>query len=304
VSARQRRVLVTGRGTRNEAYGAPDWGIAASTTLIWGSSFLFIAEGLESLDPGAIAWGRVVLGAAALSAFPRARVRIAGEDRARIVAVSIIGVIVPAAFFAIAEQWVSSAIAGMLVSAVPLATLAFGVMLTASLPDRLQLWGVAVGLVGVIMLTIPDLSGAASSPPGIALVLVAVLGYGLSNNLYPPLTQQYGGLAVMLWAQVGAVLLLLPWGVYGIAHSSFELLPVLSVVALGVLGTGIARALHLTLIGRVGANRGTISGYLIPIVALILGVTLRSESVEPVQLVGVLIAIAGGWLLTRRERPG
>jgi drug/metabolite transporter (DMT)-like permease len=59
--------------------------------------------------------------------------------------------------------------------------------------------------------------------------------------------------------------------------------------------------MHLTLVGRVGANRGTIAGYLIPVVALGLGVMVRGEAVEPVQLIGVAVAVSGGWLLSRRE---
>ncbi len=260
-----------------------------------------IAEALESLDPGAIAWLRVVLGGAALALFPSARVAIAREDRVRLGAVCLAGVVIPSAFFALAEQWVSSAIAGMLVSATPLGTLLIGAAITRKLPDWRQRWGVLVGLVGVVLLTVPDLRGASASTLGIVLVLVAVTGYAFSNNLYVPLTQRYGGLAVMMWAQLGAVVTLLPWGLFGVARSRFEWIPVVSLVALGILGTGVARAMHLTLVGRVGANRGAVAGYTIPVVALVLGVTLRDETVAIVQVAGVLVAIAGAWLLTRRE---
>ena len=296
-----RRVLLTGTGTRHEAYGALDWALLTGTSLIWGGSFLFIAEGLESIAPGTIAWARLVLGVAALAAFPAARRPVARDDWPRIAAVALIGVGMPALFFALAEQWVSSAVAGMLVSATPLATVLIGVALTRALPSTLQRWGVLVGLAGVAMLSLPDLTGADASPLGITLVVIAVFGYGFSNQLYVPLTQRYGALAVMFWAQSAAALVLLPLGVAGLADSSFSWIPVLSVAALGVLGTGWARVMHLTLVGRVGANRGTIAGYLIPIVALVLGVTLREEVVAPIQVAGVAVAVSGGWLLSRRE---
>ncbi|MEX1207565.1 MAG: DMT family transporter [Acidimicrobiia bacterium] len=297
-----RRVLVTGAGTRAEAYGAVDWGLLAGTSLIWGASFLFIAEGLESIAPGTIAWARLVLGVAALGLLPAARRPIPRGDWPRIAAVALAGVGMPALLFALAEQWVSSAVAGMLVSATPLATVLIGVGIDRALPSRPQRWGVLFGLLGVVMLSIPDVTGAGASVLGIALVLVAVFGYGFANQLYPPLTQRHGALATMFWAQVAAAAVLTPLGVAGLTRSSFSWVPVLSIVALGVLGTGWARVMHLTLVGRVGANRGTIAGYLIPVVALGLGVMVRGESVEPVQLLGVAVAVSGGWLLSRRER--
>jgi len=296
-----RRVLVTAAGTRPEAYGPLDWSLLAATSLIWGASFLFIAEGLESIEPGTIAWGRLVLGVAALAPLRAARRRIDKADWPPIIAVAVMGVGMPALFFALAEQWVPSAVAGMLVSATPLMTVLVGVALTHTLPSRVQRVGVLVGLVGVILLSAPDIRGAGSSALGIGLVIVAVFGYGFSNQLYPPLTHRHGALATMFWAQLVAAVLLAPLGIAGLPDSSFSWVPVLSVVALGVLGTGWARVMHLTLVGRVGANRGTIAGYLIPVVALVLGVVLRDEVVAPVQVAGVLVALSGGWLLSRKE---
>jgi drug/metabolite transporter (DMT)-like permease len=75
-----RRLIVTGSGTRSEAYSALDWGLLATTSLIWGASFFFIAVGLRALEPGVIAAARVMLGAGALALFRRSRVSIAPED--------------------------------------------------------------------------------------------------------------------------------------------------------------------------------------------------------------------------------
>ncbi len=133
------------------------------------------------------------------------------------------------------------------------------------------------------------------------MVLLAVFSYGFGNNLYPPLQQRYGAMAVMMWAQVAAALLLTPLGVPGLRYSTLEWKPVLAVVMLGVFGSGIARAMHVSLVGRVGPARGAIAGYTIPVVALALGVLVRNETVELIQVAGVAIAVAGAWLVSRRE---
>ena len=74
-----------------------------------------------------------------------------------------------------------------------------------------------------------------------------------------------------------------------------------AIVVLGVFGTGLARAMHVALVGRVGPSRGAIAGYTIPVIALSLGVLVRNESVRPIQVAAVGIAVAGAWLVSRRE---
>jgi len=90
-------------------------------------------------------------------------------------------------------------------------------------------------------------------------------------------------------------------GLLGLGDSSFEWLPVVSLVILGVVGTGIARALILALIGRVGAPRGTVTAYFVPITALILGIAVLGESVKPIQLLGMAISLSGAYFVSRAD---
>ncbi len=79
-------------------------------------------------------------------------------------------------------------------------------------------------------------------------------------------------------------------------------MPVVAVALLGVLSTGIARAIHVALVERAGPSRGAIAGYTIHIVALLLGVLVRNETVEPIQVFAVEVASTGTWLVSRREK--
>ncbi len=297
----ERRIVVTGQGSTTAAYAGVDWLVLLATSLIWGASFLLIAEALESLDPRVIAWTRLVLGAGILALFRRARRRIDPEDRARIVVVGLASAGLPAILFAVAEQSVSSALAGMLVSATPMATVVIAIALDRTWPKGPQRWGLVVGFLGVVLMAYPNLSGTNSAAPGVVMVIVAVFSYGLGNNMYPPLQQKYGAMSVMMWAQAAAAMLLTPIGLTGLPSSEWQLIPVVAVAVLGVFGTGIARAIHVSLVGRVGPSRGAIAGYTIPVVALLLGVFVRDETVEPIQVFAVAVAVAGAWLVSRRE---
>ena len=294
-------LVVTGEGSRREAYGALDWSLLGSISLIWGASFLFIAIGLRSLAPGVIASARVLLGLAGLALFPAARRRIAPADRSRVVAIGLVSQAAPALLFALAEERIESAVAGMLVSATPILTALLMTVLTRRLPGRSQVLGLGVGFAGVIALTLPSLTGAGGSALGIFYVGLAITGYAFANVLYPPLQQSYGALPVIMWALVAASIVLLPLGILGLSDSNWEWGPVLAVLTLGVLGTGIARAMHMTLIGRVGPSRGAIAGYSIPVIALILGVVFLDETVKAVQIGGVVLALAGSYIVSRKQ---
>ncbi|MDX1690106.1 MAG: DMT family transporter [Acidimicrobiia bacterium] len=290
-----------GDGASRDAFDATDWAVLLGVSGIFGSAFLWIALALESLEPGVIAAGRLVLAVGALVWVPRARRRIERSDWVLVGAAGLIGQGVPAYLFAAAEQHISSALTGMLVSGVPIVAVLVNIAVTRQRPGSPQVVGLAVGTTGIVLLTLPDLVGEGGSALGIGLVLLAVVGYGVANNLYPRVAQTYGALPVVMWGQAVSAVVLLPVGLAELGGSEFRVGPVVALVVLGVVGTGAARAMLVLLVGRVGPRRSPVMGYLIPIVALVLGVVFLDERVEAIQLVGVGVALAGGFLITRAE---
>ncbi len=76
-----------------------------------------------------------------------------------------------------------------------------------------------------------------------------------------------------------------------------------AVAVLGVVNTGAAFVIMAALVGRVGATRGGVAVYFIPIVAMVLGMAFNSEVVLPLQWAGIAVVLFGAWLTSRRERP-
>lgn len=293
---------LTNVGSRPAAYGRVEWVLTLVIGLIWGSAFLWIALGVDHLSPGVVAFGRVALGAAALGAFPKARRRIHREDWLRIAVIAMVGNAAPAFLYAVAETELGSAISGMVTSGTPIVSLVIATLLLRRLPGRAQAVGIAIGFVGIAMMTVPSLSGENAAPLGIGLVFLATVGYGISSNFVVPLQQRYGGAAVTMWALVLSSVVLLPFAAVSVESSEFRASAVIAVVILGVVGTGIVRALSATLAGRVGGPRMTTTTYLIPVVALVLGVVLRSEIVQPLAIAGVVVVLIGAYFATRAVR--
>lgn len=296
------RTLRTADGTNTGAFDAGDWLLALAVATIWGSSFLWTAIGLDSLDPAAVAFLRIVLGAAALWAYPPTRRSVDRRAAPGILVVAVAGNAGPALLFAIAQQHVESSLAGMINAAAPLAALVVTILLTRHTPGSRQVAGLLIGLLGVATMTAPHLVGISAEPLGIALLLIAVAGYGISNNIIVPLQQTYGAPAIVGRALIVGSLLLAPLGVLGLSSSDPTPGSIVAVTILGVVGTGIARALNATLAGRTGAARGSLTTYLVPVVAIALGVLFRNDHIQAVELAGTALVLAGAFLTSRRQR--
>ena len=295
------RIIRTAPGSRTEAFGAVEWLLLASIAGIWGSSYVLIAEALESFRPGVISLVRVGLGAAAIALFPRSRRPVDRSDWWSIAALATFWITIPQLLFPIAQQWISSSLTGMLNGSMPLFSASIAAVLLARLPRHLQAIGLVVGFAGVVAIFLPSLDAGGDSLLGAVLVLVATACYGVAANITARLQQRYGALPVVLRAQLVALVCILPFGLVDLGGSRVAFSPGLALAVLGVVQTGLAFVFMATLIGRAGATRGAIAIYFIPIVALVLGVVFRDETVEPIALVGIGLVVVGAWLTSRRE---
>jgi drug/metabolite transporter (DMT)-like permease len=284
-----------------DAFAPLDWGLFTAIGLIWGSSFLLIDIGLDHFHPGLITWARVSLGAAALAVLPRSRGHVERDDWRRITVLSVVWVTVPFTLFPLAEEHITSAVTGMLNGAVPFFAGLIGGLFFDRVPRGPQRLGILVGFVGIVLVSLGSSGGGGNAAIGVAMVLAATFCYGLATNLATGITQRYGSLVVTSRMLALAAVWTAPFGLWGLARSEFAVSSAAAVTVLGVLGTAVAYAFMGTLVSRVGATRASFITYLIPVVALFLGVAFRDEAVEAVALVGVVLVIGGAVLASRQE---
>ena len=296
-------LIKTADGSKAGSFGAAEWSMLGFLAVVWGASFLLIAIGLDAFTPGMVAWLRLIVAVLVLSAFPAVRRRVDRSDWPAVAVVCIAGNAGPALLFAYAEQTIESSLAGMLNAAVPLATASIAFLLGIRSLSRIHVVGLVLGFTGVVMLGLPSSTGSDSAVTGVLLVLLAVLGYALTGNVLVPLQQKYGALPVIYRAQALGVLFVAPFGLTDLDANRFALGPFVAVVVLGGVGTGIARSVQATIAGRMGAPRASIIGYLVPIVAMALGVVFRNEVLEVLELAGFGVIMVSAFLVSRAVRP-
>jgi drug/metabolite transporter (DMT)-like permease len=278
--------------------------LVAIPGLIWGASFLFIAAGLKAIGPSGVTFVRLFIGFASLALFPAARKPVERSAWPRIALVGVLWFAFPLSMFPLAEQRVSSALTGMLNAAVPLCTAIVAIAIARRVLERRVMVGLAIGLMGAGLVAWPTIHEGDSSFVGVLLILAAVVSYGFALNLARPLQQRYGALPVILRAQIVAVLLTAPLGVTDVVSARWTPAPFFSLLILGAFGTGVAFVSLATAAGRVGATRASSAAFLIPPVALLLGVMVRGEQVAMLSISGSVVCLAGSWFMRRpRSSP-
>ena len=281
--------------------GTTDSLLLVGPGLIWGASFLFIAEGLQSVGPNGLTFARILVGFITLGLVPSARRPIAREDRRGVLLLGLIWLALPLSMFPLAEQRVSSALTGMLNGANPLFVAIVASAFSRRLPGRDVLVGLAVGLVGTVLVAWPSLRVGGSSLDGVLFILAGVTCYGFALNIARPLQLKYGALPVIWRAQAWGLLLTAPLGLPELLRAHWSAGPLLSVLALGALGTGVAYVLLAVAAGRMGATRAAATTFLIPVVALVLGALVRGEHVAGLSILGGAVCVAGAWLMRRAQ---
>lgn len=296
--ATQTQRLATG----HEAFALKDWALLTGIALTWGSSFLFIEIGLDSFRPAFITWLRIFLGAATIVWVRRAREPIERQDWTAVVVVGILWMSIPFLLFPIAQQWIASSLAGMINGSVPLFATLVASVTARRMPRVTQAAGLALGFIGIILVSWLPVQGTRSTAFGVVLVLLASICYGVALNVMVPLQRKYGALPVLLRVQGVALVLTSTPGVIAATDSSFSWASFAALIPLGCLGTGMAFLWMATLAGRVGAPRGSVTIYFIPVVAIVLGAVFRNESIAFLSLVGTAFVLLGAYLTSRAER--
>jgi len=257
-----------GRRARSSGPRGRDWRTPMELLLlaaIWGGSFLFLRIATPKFGPVSLVDMRLALGALVLSPFLwQARRQLAAAGWFKIAAIGLVNTLLPFLLFAWAAERAPAGVSAIVNSmAVPFAALAALALFGEKIGGR-RLTGLAIGLVGVFVLAGGDVDGAAIGPAVAAGTIGAFL-YGVSANLvkrhFSDLPAPAVAAATLAW---GAVLLA-PFAAWQWPSAHVPPQAWFSLVALGVVCTGMAYAIYYRLIQRVGAPRATTVTYLVPI---------------------------------------
>jgi drug/metabolite transporter (DMT)-like permease len=283
------------------------WAAFAAVSVLWGSPYLFIKVAVDDgVPPAFLAWVRVVLGGAVLLALAwRAGALGSVRGRMRWIALyAVIEIAIPFPLIAGGEQHVSSSLAAILISSVPMvvALLALRFDPAERVTGR-RLVGLFTGFAGVVALVGIDVAGEPDELLGALMILLAAVGYAAGPMI---LNIRFGDLdprATMGVSLAVAAVVLTPVALLDVPDATPSPDALVSIGVLGLLCTAAAFVFFGMLIAEVGPGRAAIITYIAPIVAVALGVAVLDESLGVGAIAGLLLILAGSWLSTDGRLP-
>lgn len=287
-----------------------DWRIRfAALGLVWGFSFMFMKVGNEAFAPLQVTLGRMVFGTAVLAgalAVRRERLPRGGRTWLHLGVAAFLLNALPFSLFATAEQTIPSMLAGICNAATPLFSMLVSlVALSEDRPSRQRFAGVGLGFAGVLTVLGAWQGFSGQDPRGTLLALTAAFSYAagwayVRRTMPHPEASHLSMSAAQLTLGTGQLLLVTPF--FTSMPQGYPARSVLSVLALGALGTGFAFLIQYGLVAEKGPTIGSMVTYLIPIVATAAGALLLGESLSWNEPVGAAVILAGAALTQRRPR--
>ena len=274
--------------------------LALVTSSIWGSSFLMIKYSLDELNPSDIALYRILIGALFVNIFVRTKEKIDKADHIKFVIVSFFWMALPFYMFGIAEQTITSSLAGLINGSTPIFVAFIAVVFYRLRITKLQIIYIFSGFIGVGLITLSGGINELSFNIGSIFALIASISYGIAVNIVEPLIKKYESYIVLKIVMRYASLLSLI--LYGFS-ASFKL-PTLEVslipmLILGIGGTGIAFLTYYKLLDNVGRISSSFIVYMIPIFSIFFGYQFLNEITYAIQFVGIGVILTSAFLYSR-----
>jgi drug/metabolite transporter (DMT)-like permease len=282
----------------------------ALLALIWGSAFLWIKLADRGFSAVEVTLARLALGAAVLFAIVRVRreaVPRSGRLWAQIAVAALFANAVPYLLFAVAEQTVDSSTAGIINATTPLWTVVLALAVRhQKTVTSWQATGLIVGFAGAVLIFTPwHTAGGLFSAGGLEC-LAASVSYAVSYIYMDRFLARRGiGPVVLSACQLlaAAVMLAIALGVYDVQTPHVTAENVAALAVLGIIGTGFAYVLNYQIITSEGATVASTVTYLLPVVAIVLGVLVLGESITVTTLAGIALVLAGVALTRRQVKP-
>ncbi|MNK21568.1 putative amino-acid metabolite efflux pump [compost metagenome] len=283
------------------------WLLLIALSLIWGSSFILIKKSLDHFNPYEVGALRVLISGIVLMPFAISKIKLFPKRHLKwLIIVGLSGSFVPMFLFPMAETEISSSIAGIINSMMPIFVIIVGSLVWKFSTSKRQLLGVLISFTGACILALGSGESGEIKIYPILLLLLATLLYAISTTTVK--SKLHDVPAILMSAYVFSFVLFLPSLVALIfsgffSHFNFtkdNFVGLGFVAMLSIFGTGLAMMMNYKLLSISTPLFASTVTLLMPIVAIIWGI-LDGEKLTTMQSVGALIILAG--LIFLRSKP-
>ena len=283
-------------------------GLFVLLTLIWGSSFILMKEGLVVLTAYQVAALRIFTAGLVLMPMAVRSFRQIPKDKIFTIILSgTLGSFIPAFLFCVAEERINSSLAGILNALSPLFAILVGVLFFQMKTSPQKIGAVLIGFLGLCLLFVSKDGFTFDGDVKYSLlIVVATVLYGFNSNLLARHLGNIGSINIAAVAfstlAIPALIILLLTGYFNASWSNPAFLRATFASAiLGIVGTAIAQILFYMLLKRTNVLFSSMVTYTIPFVAILWGV-LYGETITALQIACLGIILFGVYFANRRVK--
>jgi len=276
--------------------------------MIWGSSFLWIKIALQEVDPMTLVTfrtGFATLGLIVVALIKRPTIR--KTDLWVLATLGLLNVAFPFVLISWSETHISSGMAAILNSMVPLFTILIAPIFLKEEHLGLQrIFGLLLGFAGVIVLMSNQLeAGDALKEVGVIAMLVSAISYAASSIFARKMSRGMKPEAQSLGQMGTAFLLITPTALTFEAPFHFPILAMsyVALIWLGILGSCVATLLWFSLLNSLGPTRTSMTSYIYPLVGVLLGMIFLGEQVDWRLAVGGILIILAVLIVNTQKNP-
>jgi drug/metabolite transporter (DMT)-like permease len=287
--------------------GLLNWAIFLLLSFIWGSSFILMKEGLIGLSSYQVASLRIVFSGLVLLPYAiKYWKQIPLNKIGTIFLSGLLGSLLPAFLFCIAEEKIDSALAGTLNSLTPIFVIIIGAIFFSTKTSTNKIIGIVIAIAGSALLLFSKNSLQQNQPIFyISLILLATICYGINVNMVSKYLENIGSIQIASIAlglnAIPALGILFFTGYFNLPLADSKILSSTFFTAiLGVFGTALASIIFYLLMKRAGAIFASMVTYGIPFVAIMWGLIYKEE-VGIKQIVALCIILAGVFIANRKS---
>ncbi len=289
------------------------WLLLLALVAMWGSSFMLTKVALGAIHPLGLVAGRLTIGAALLIAILTALRRPwPGGSRLWLsfLVMAVLGNALPFLLISWGQQGIDSGLAGILMAVMPLTTVVLAHFFIAGEHlTTLRVAGFALGFLGIVVLTGPELLLEFAGEGTALLSQLAVLGGAVcyaANTIVARRRPKSDPLIAATGVTLLAATLMLPAAAFTepVSITRLPLAPALALLALGLISTALATVVYFKLVTIAGPSFLSLINYLIPLWAVVVGMIFLAETPEWRWLGALALILAGIGLSEGRKRAG
>lgn len=272
----------------------------AIAVLSWSSSFVFIRVALQAYAPGDLALFRYLIVSAVMLIFYsnlKTRYRPTWTELFRIFFFGVIGIGCYMLALNYAEKTVTASISSFIIGMNPVLTLLFAKIFLKEPIDRRQWCGVAVGVLGLLIIA-KDALLDQHLDRGVFLLFITLFCAAIYNIGHKPLLKKFHPIeiaAISAWSGTVLMLIYTPTMIHAIPHASWQ--GTLSTIYLGVVPGAIGYLAWSYLLGSgVPTAKIVPALYLMPLFTTLMGWLLMHEIPTFTALMGGVVAMLGAFI--------